>query len=181
MGLRETAPENSPASSAKSLPHKFLWYLFEAEFGKSGCGEAEIEGAQTVKCKPWTERVAEKGLSRGVSRAPWRRRRNRESEAKKAHKPWICEGLNRVVQTENWHFQPRKFQCFSSQFALHGFARPWRKQWREAPFHWMRSRHSANEAFSKEFYAKGNSLKRFRPFSESLDSENWVLLRSSPS
>ena len=28
---------------------------------------------QTVKCKPWTERVVEKGLTRGVSRAAWKR------------------------------------------------------------------------------------------------------------
>ena len=38
-----------------------------------------IESAQTVKCKPWTERVAEKGLSRGVSRGG----------LNKAPKPWI--------------------------------------------------------------------------------------------
>ena len=38
-----------------------------------------LEGAQTVKCKPWTERVAEKGLSRG----------DVQSSLKKAHKPWI--------------------------------------------------------------------------------------------
>ena len=63
--------------------------------------KTQIEGAQTVKCKPWTETVAEKGLSRGVSRAPWKRRVNRELEAKKAHKPWIREGLNREVQTVN--------------------------------------------------------------------------------
>ena len=60
-----------------------------------------FEGAQTVKCKPWTERVVEKGLSRGVSRAAWKRRINRELEAKKAHRPWIREGLNREVQTVN--------------------------------------------------------------------------------
>ena len=41
------------------------------------------------------------GLSRGVSRAAWKRRINRELEAKKAHKPWIREGLNRAVQTVN--------------------------------------------------------------------------------
>ena len=60
-----------------------------------------VEGAQTVKCKLWTERLAEKGLSRGVSRAAWKRRINRELEAKKVHKPWIREGLNREVQTMN--------------------------------------------------------------------------------
>ena len=80
-----------------------------------------IEGTQTVKCKPWTERVEEKRLSRGVSRAASKRRINRELEAEKAHKPWIREGrlpwcANREVGT----FQPRKFQCFRSQFALHG-------------------------------------------------------------
>ena len=41
------------------------------------------------------------GLSRGVSRAAWKRRINRYLEAKKAHKPWIREGLNRAVQTVN--------------------------------------------------------------------------------
>ena len=45
-----------------------------------------------VKCKPWTERVVEKGLPRGVSRAAWKRRINRELKAKSAHKPWIREG-----------------------------------------------------------------------------------------
>ena len=59
--------------------------------------------------------------------------------------------------------------------------RPSRNQWRKAPFHWMGSRHSVNEGTGKEFYRKGNSLKRFRPFSESPDSKNWNLLRSSPS
>ena len=61
----------------------------------------KVEGAQTVKCQPWTERVAEKGLSRRVSRAAWKWRMNRELEAKKEHKPWIREGLNREVQTVN--------------------------------------------------------------------------------
>ena len=60
--------------------------------GKSMVYQKHFEGAQTVKCKPWTERVAEKGLSRGVSRAAWKRRINRELEGKKAHKPWTREG-----------------------------------------------------------------------------------------
>ena len=30
-----------------------------------------------------------------------------------------------------------------------------RQQWREAPFHWMRARHSVNESSGKEFYRKG--------------------------
>ena len=67
----------------------------------SGLYFGNIEGAQTVKCKPWTERVADEGLSRQVSRAAWKRRINRELEGKKAHKPWIREGLNREVQTVN--------------------------------------------------------------------------------
>ena len=35
-----------------------------------------------------------------------------------------------------------------------------------------RQGHSVNEGFGKEFYRKGNSVKRFWPFSESPDSEN---------
>ena len=50
-----------------------------------------------------------------------------ESSLKKAHKPWI-RGTNRelgrgsTVKCKPWirHFSPPKFQCFSSQFALHG-------------------------------------------------------------
>ena len=34
------------------------------------------------------------------------------------------------------------------------------------------SRHSENEGIGKEFYRKGNSVKRFRPFGESPDSKN---------
>ena len=37
-----------------------------------------------------------------------------------------------------------------------------------------------NEGVGKELYTKGNSVKRFRPFSESSDSKNSNLLRSSP-
>ena len=36
----------------------------------------------------------------------------------------------------------------------------------------MGSRPSVNEGIGKEFYRKGNSVKRFRPFSESPDSKN---------
>ena len=32
---------------------------------------------------------------------------------------------------------------------------------------------SVNEGFGKDFYRKGNSAKRFGPFSEPPDSENW--------
>ena len=42
-----------------------------------------------------------------------------------------------------------------------------KNQWRKAPFHWKGSRHSVNEGNGKEFHRKGNSLKRFRWFSES--------------
>ena len=45
-----------------------------------------------MKCKPWTERLAKKGLPRQVSRGAWKMPINRELEAKRAHKPWIWEG-----------------------------------------------------------------------------------------
>ena len=32
---------------------------------------------------------------------------------------------------------------------------------------------SVNQGFGKNFYRKGNSVKRFGPFTESQDSENW--------
>ena len=35
----------------------------------------------------------------------------------------------------------------------------------------MKARNSVNEGFGKEFYRKGNSVKRFRPLSESPDSD----------
>ena len=38
-----------------------------------------------------------------------------------------------------------------------------------------------NERFGKDFYRKGNSMKRSEPFSEPPDSENCKLLSSSPS
>ena len=43
------------------------------------------------------------------------------------------------------------------------------------------ARGSVNEGFGKEFHRKGNSVKRFRPFSEPLGSENYIFLSSSPS
>ena len=52
---------------------------------------------------------------------------------------------------------------------------------KKVPFPWMGSRHSVNGGIGKEFYRKGNSLKRFQPFSESPDSRNWNFLCSSPS
>ena len=45
----------------------------------------------------------------------------------------------------------------------------------------MRARHSVNEGFGKDFYRQVNSVKRFWPFSEPPDSENWILLCSSHS
>ena len=38
-----------------------------------------------------------------------------------------------------------------------------------------------NEGFGKDFYRKGYSVKRFRPFTEPPDSEIEKLLSSSPS
>ena len=84
-----------------------------------------VEGVQTVKCKPWTERVAEKELSRGVSRVAWKRRINRELEAKNAHKPWIREGLNREVQTVNLALLTSKIAVFQFTVCTSWFARPW--------------------------------------------------------
>ena len=56
--------------------------------------------------KPWSENRElrswqRRGLSRQVSRGAWKRRINRELEARMAHKPWIREGPNREVQTVN--------------------------------------------------------------------------------
>ena len=73
-----------------------------------------------MKCKPWTERFAKKGLSRQVSRGAWKRRINRELEAKMALKPWIFLAKLRSANRELGTFRPPKFQCFSSQCALHG-------------------------------------------------------------
>ena len=39
--------------------------------------------------------------------------------------------------------------------------------------HWKGGRDSVNEGFGKDFYRKGNSVKRSGPFSEPPDSENW--------
>ena len=40
-------------------------------------------------------------------------------------------------------------------------------------FQWKGGRDSVNEGFGKDFYRKGNSVKRSGPFSEPPDSENW--------
>ena len=40
-------------------------------------------------------------------------------------------------------------------------------------FQWRGGRDSVNEGFGKDFYRKGNSVKRSGPFSEPPDSENW--------
>ena len=40
---------------------------------------------------------------------------------------------------------------------------------------------SVNEGLGKDFYRKGNSVKRFGPFTEPPDSETEKLLSSSPS
>ena len=79
-----------------------------------------------MKCKPWTERLAKKRLSRQVSRAAWKRRRNHELEAKKAHKPWIREGLNREVQTVNYALSASKIPMFQLTICTSWFPRPWK-------------------------------------------------------
>ena len=83
--------------------------------------------------------------------------------------------LSVTRQTCTWNCPAEKNRSFGK-----GIRRS-KNQWRTAPFHWMGCRHSVNEGIGKEFYRKGNSLKRFRPFSESLDSKYWNFLRSSPS
>ena len=65
-----------------------------------------LNAQKSKGCEPWSANRElrgwrRRGLSRGVSRAAWKRRINRELEGKKAHKPWIREGLNREVQTVN--------------------------------------------------------------------------------
>ena len=59
---------------ASYLTLPFCWMKLPKRDAKFEAQFPTFEGVQTVKCKPWTERVAEKGLSRGVSRAAWKRR-----------------------------------------------------------------------------------------------------------
>ena len=92
--------DSSPGKWREEEPPPYQdWGLSNLYF--EGPFNSLFEGAWTVKCKPWTERLATKGLSRQASRAAWKRRINRELEAKIAHKPWIREGLSREVQTVN--------------------------------------------------------------------------------
>ena len=84
-------PENSREKLLGSLHPTQRHTKFVSKFR----GRVNRE-AQTVN---WE--AGRKGLLRQVSRAAWKRRINRELEAKKAHKPWISEGLNREVQTVN--------------------------------------------------------------------------------
>ena len=51
---------------------------------------------QTVNWEAGGEGAVKRGVKSSLQKA-----HNRELEAKKAHKPWIREGLNREVQTVN--------------------------------------------------------------------------------
>ena len=101
-----------------------------AEDGK-GCDRNSTKPKQYVvcfcskACKPWSANRELSGWPRGGCR-------DRCQEGpEKAHKPWIRgknKGTNRelgrgqTVKCKPWirHFQPPKFQCFSSQCGLHG-------------------------------------------------------------
>ena len=43
---------------------------------------------------------------------------------------------------------------------------------KKGSFNWKGGRHLVNEGFGENFYRKGNSVKRSRPFNEPLGSEN---------
>ena len=74
--------------------------------------------------------AGKKGLSWQVSRAAWKRRKNRELEAKQAHKPWIREGLNREVPTVNWALSASNIPVFQFTVCTSWFARPWTMYYR---------------------------------------------------
>ena len=46
-------------------------------------------------------------------------------------------------------------------------------QWKKGIFSEKEGGNSVNRGFGKDFYRKGNSVKRFGPFTELPDSENW--------
>ena len=46
-------------------------------------------------------------------------------------------------------------------------------QWKKGVFSEEGGGNSVNRGFGKDFYRKGNSVKRFGPFTEPPDSENW--------
>ena len=48
-------------------------------------------------------------------------------------------------------------------------------QWKTRGFQWKGGGNSVNEGLGKDFYRKGNSAKRFGPFTEPRDSENLKL------
>ena len=69
-----------------------LWMFLSYE-----CSKARKPWSANRELRGWQRR----GLSRQVSRGVWKRRINRELEAKMAHKPWIREGPHREAQTMN--------------------------------------------------------------------------------
>ena len=72
---------------------------------------------------------------------------------------------------------------FQSQFLGKGMRRS-TFQWKKGFFSEKGGGNSVNQGFGKDFYRKGNSVRRFRPFTEPPDSEKKEteeLLSSSPS
>ena len=114
-------------------------------FGPSGFPVAKKRKAQRIRGKfrssfrEKLNRGVRGRVNREVQTVNWeagkeggcRDRCQERPEKQKAHKPWIRRkkrrtnrelGRGYTVKCKPWirHFQPRKFQCFSSQFALHG-------------------------------------------------------------
>ena len=89
-----------------------------------------VAGCWSKASKPWSANRELRGwqrrvLSRQVSRGAWKRRINREFEAKMAHKLWIREGLNSEVQTVNQAFSTSKIPVFQFTMCTSSFAPPW--------------------------------------------------------
>ena len=77
-----------------------LAYRYRDCFNSAFARERVHREVQTVIWEAGKEGAAD-SVPRQVSRWAWRRRINRELEAKKAHKLWISEGLNREAPTMN--------------------------------------------------------------------------------
>ena len=101
----------------RKIPSKF-----PTKFSKFPC-EKSKENSPTSFCRSagrW-EGGGEGAVERGV-KSSLKRRMNRELEAKKAHNPWIREGLHREVQTV---LSASKIPVFQFTVCTSWFARPW--------------------------------------------------------
>ena len=73
-------PANLPEKVLRDMGYRSNSIAIWCDMGPlRGKFRAIFRAAQIMKCKPWTERLAKKGLSRQVSRRAWKRR----------IKPWI--------------------------------------------------------------------------------------------